>query len=225
MKKLTTILIALLSLAPLFSQAQESKFEIGVLGGPGLSAYGGFKDYSNHIAYSYGFKFQYNFHEHIGFNSGLFYEHRGERLLNLTTQWPGDPENIYSHFHYLTLPISLKFFGGKKNNIFFQTGPYLSALMSAWVTSTYGSNSGSRYLTGDFKSIDLGWTFGTGIDIKLSPRFFLPLEIRYNYGLLDLRRKDSENPGFPANVRHQGFQFMIGLTYHFNPKVKLDHSN
>jgi opacity protein-like surface antigen len=219
MKKLAPILFTLLSLSPLFSQAQESKFEAGVLGGPSLR----YMDlgYGKSIGGSAGFQFQYNFHKIFSVNTAIFYELKGEKNNSYLISDPwGQPSGaeVYTNVHTLMFPIVLKANFGDKHKFSLMTGPNvffnLSSKYNAYLMGNLNPSYSGKF-NNFFNPVQVGWTAGMGIKIKLSDKFSLPLETRFNANFSSSVKSDQESDRL---YRFHTFQFLTGLTYHFNGK-------
>ena len=108
---------------------------------------------------------------------------------------PNDPAfnpdrtfEIKQRLEYLTIPINLKYYIGNQKRFFINAGPYAGFFLNSnlkFEGKTIRDNGDNL-----FKTLDFGANLGVGTNFKINEKSSLNLEIRHNYGLIDIVSKD-----------------------------------
>lgn len=183
---------------PLSIAAQQSKMDMGVDAGVGLSSLRGnpiIKEYLDpRFCYSAGLFVNYNINKVVALKSGVYSDLKGSSSKVTITDMYGNSSDwtFNQNFHYLTIPLLAKLSFGEKVRFFANTGPFLSYLLKSEFQRTEYMNPGSdRETTQYSKRIDAGLVFGLGVSRSFKERFTLSLEARDNLGLADINKSGS----------------------------------
>ena len=178
--------------------AQQSKFELGVSLGSGLSTLRGSSTIENNFkgGVSLGLMFQYNATELFSIHSNISYENKGVEVSN--TEWvcTNCPKNAtILEYEYITAPILARLNFGSKAKFFVNAGPYFGYLINyEWVDNHF----------------DFGLASGLGGQIDLNNKLNLSLEVRNNWGLVPVKL----HPMFEGdNLYNNSINLLIGITY------------
>ncbi len=107
--------------------------------------------------------------------------HFGERQFVFKEQYSGKEYSSTLKNHYLSIPLHLKFNGGRIQN----ARPYF--LAGAYANMDISPNKAEALR---FKKVDYGLEFGVGCNIYF-PLFKLCPELKFSFGLTDLINKDN----------------------------------
>ena len=195
--------------------AQNSKYQFGVEGGPGLcfALNGSFKTIgSPTIGGSAGFSFQYQFSRFLALKSNLFFERKG---YEESVTSPASQGTAYCHFDYLVLPVLFRVYFDQGNHFFFNTGPYFGCLLSQTYTfETFKTHSFEK----SFKRFDLGIALGFGGSFRLYRNFSMSVELRELFGLFNINK--NSDSGNSDNLSYKTFNnsltCLIGFHYLLN---------
>jgi len=145
----------------------------------------------------------------FGFHAGVFAN------IGLTPLFAFQPELIYSQkgyklstindysqrFHYIDVPLA---FHVNTGGLFFEAGPQVGFLVSAKAKS----GSASTVNTDSYNSVDFGYLFGLGYQLKHG----LGVGLRYNGGFTNIDKAYTiGNTTLQARARNSAFQ--LYLTY------------
>lgn len=145
----------------------------------------------------------YSIVEHFGLSAQVTYNQLG---ANFT-------DNIYNtngrlKLNYLNVPVLAVFYFGSglrpgtvRPKLFL--GPHANFLLAA------KDKNGTSRLS-EFNTVDLGATFGGGLNIALQNQRWVNLDVRYGLGLSDVRKVDNlvwKNGAFSATL---GISFPLG---------------
>jgi hypothetical protein len=217
MKRL--ILLALLAFATQFLFAQSAKFGIKgglnrsfIDGGPLPAGVEGIPRYGFHVGV---FK-EYEFNKWSVMPS-LLYSVKGYRV---SVSPPSTPPGVSSitgtrTFNYLELPINLLYnFKIKTGKIFVGAGPYVGYLLAARGHNTLTAGGTETYTetkfgvggSGEYKRIDLGANFVTGIALKNGLLFNLAAY----QGFTDVVATTGQ---FPPMTKNMALTFSVGHSF------------
>jgi len=217
MKNIPTIIFLFFSITTF---AQQNKWDVGIVGGPGITALR-MKNWplsppSPTIGFYIGFSGRYNFNEHFAIHTEFAFDRKGTSEKITFTDPSGNETGIgkaINQLNYLTLPILFRAAIGNKVKYFLQAGPYLSFLLNQ--TSKYSSTlddpmynfheNGTSYMP----SMDFGIVTGIGMSVPVKENFSISCELRGNYGLVDLYSKGSAN----TKAFNQSLNFLVGISY------------
>ena len=146
-----------------------------------------------------GVNFEHQLKPGLHFKSNINYERNTLGLetesLGTVSTPPEDVELTYT-FHYLTVPLLLKYSFTKNKTVFINGGPFVGFLLN----ETGKINGESADFAGDsvFKVLNAGLSFGIGKRFKLNQNNSLDIELRDNLGLLNMFKE--ENPTARTNT-------------------------
>lgn len=186
MRKYILITISLLS--SIYSFSQNSKFEIGVSTGPqisGLYLSSKYKEIKPSITFNAGLNVQYRIAKYWLLRSEFDFIQTGHKHTGGLEFGDGDPmngnevKNIVTKSNYFSIPLILTFKTNGKVRFFMNTGPCLMLWFANNTTIHYtnGTKAKSSYTSKPLNSY--GWLHGMGIEINVSSRFKIPIEVRY----------------------------------------------
>ena len=168
-----------------------------------------FEETSWGTGFSVGLEAERSFTEHVAVVSGL-------RYLRLSARTVLNEDYASGHFDlvqsYASLPLSLRYYFGKEQTVFFEAGVDIGVLLTAVREEDYDVGLAVHDSTIDIRdkmdSFNYGVAIGLGIDISASG---LPVQIRARYveGLAGVA--DSENWFSDWRVREIG----VGVSYVF----------
>jgi len=195
--------VFLLALFLCTNLAVAQNFEIGLQGGYGTSNihFDGTSTHSTGVAHV-GLIGQYNFTNQWSVVMKSIYEEKGFRY---TTTFGDD---VKEKLTYIDFPVMAKFYLGNPKDdvrVYFQGGGFLGLFDSVENDSNTIDNGEDIY-----KDIDYGAAFGLGLDIWLTERLSLLVDVEANIGLADI----AESP--EQDLTTSATKFGIGLLYSLN---------
>jgi hypothetical protein len=210
MKSNKRILIVLMIVhLSFFASGQTTQFEVGIVGGPSLSMlrydlfYFPSKYVEAGLGGSAGFSLKYNFTEKLGIQSDLLWEMKGNTRTT---------DEDY-RLNYITVPVLLQLKIGESPFGFVNFGPYIGFLLPV-------TDDISRY----YKPVDIGVSFGAGLEVKLGSKLNLSFELRNNLGLFNVSSNYAyiDKHGNPVveigDLFTQTLVFQTGLVYNISKK-------
>lgn len=185
-----------------FTQAQSSKFELGIEGGPNMtilmrSSLESFSTSEYKLGGMGGITFQSNLRKHFSLRTGILCESRSYYHYGVYQSISSPNIDTYyestNTLEYLTIPLLARFTFGKKVQFFFNTGLYFA--FSNRVNSSF----------------NLGLSGGAGIGIPVKKRWQFSLEFRDNLEIIDkYRNSDHSFLNFlPSNT----YTILLGISY------------
>ena len=214
----------LLSIITLFffklSSAQNHLYEYGIHGGINISsAFGNDinEDYKSTLqGICIGGHFKINTSKHFGIKASLEYSQQGWSYRSLTleditgtTIGKGD---ILFKLNYLNLPILTEYSFGNKIQFKANAGMFFGMLLSNQIVTKLKepllantvsiTKSSSLYK----KSTNFGISFGAGLQIPMAKKLKLDLDLRNNYGLSNIEKRESK-------LSINTFSILLGMTY------------
>lgn len=196
------LLLCLLILCSYQAFSQNSKWSVGIEGGPGLRTLKSKNTYYSQGTYSLNYTFgdfiEYHFKGKFSLKADLLLEKKGGR-----TYIPNLPAGIKTFFNtnYLVIPLLGKFSFGHKLKLFVNAGPYVGILLGQ------GPNDAP------IENFDLGLTTGMGLTVPLNEHIFINTEIRNNLGLYNINTF-LNSPDTPS-VKNITFNLLTGIGYRF----------
>ncbi|WP_299835150.1 porin family protein [uncultured Tenacibaculum sp.] len=187
-KLLIVIVFVLISKAGL----SQNKFLLGVSSGINYTtSYG--SEYANGFfdsgfSYQLGVTSEYKLNESLSLKAELSYDRQriivGENSILYNSEDPvfTSLPRFEQVFHYLALPILVKYKFQKENSFFINGGFSFGYLINAVRRTEVGSNVSYRDLT-SYDSFTFGAVLGVGKEIKLNTKHNLTLELRNTLGL------------------------------------------
>ncbi|MDH7913992.1 porin family protein [Winogradskyella sp. SYSU M77433] len=167
----------------------QNKFKIGVNAGLNYPDHRGYEYAKNRkfkIGYLLGVSFDYYLKEDLSIKANINYERKNrERELtyfNYDAEEVGD-ESFSEIYEYINVPLLLKYEFGK-SKFFINGGPFFNYLLNNKLDSNYPNDSNDEIT--EQKKIDLGLSFGVGTNIALNESNDLVVEIRDDFGVIDI---------------------------------------
>lgn len=166
--------------------------------------------------------YQRNFFRHFTIKTGLSFEKKGSQQEPFwcATGEEDNPYNVHFDYYYATIPVLPGFVFGKKVKYNFYCGPYFSLLMNTHLSDNdVFRNDVIVEQASNHNPMDFGLTTGTSIEIPISKNVFIPIEIRYNRGLLNTSKERLHYNDILTNetysedmvVKHDAWYVMFGL--------------
>lgn len=192
------VFLLLLLIAPASKLlAQQGSWTIGVEGGPGLSfIFGSDSVYSTSkpvLSGAAGVFGEYRFSGRFSAKVALHYERVSTRTDNQSGLLPSGGQLKYN-LNYLSLPVLVKWSTGGRIRFFVNAGPCVSLLLqeSLWYLPEGGSREKVADETAAYYRFNLAVTAGVGIAVPVGKRFLVSLEVRDNFGVLNIRSSASD---------------------------------
>lgn len=145
----------------------------------------------------------------FSFLTGLNYERKsytGEIIFTKILYNPIDPaftqessNKIKETLSYLNIPLNAKYYVGKQNSFFVNGGIYTAIFINS--KTNFGGNE-----KGLFNALDFGVNLGIGKKIKLNEKVILNIEIKDNYGLVNISKLPVHNNG---TVKANSFNLLL----------------
>ncbi len=227
MKKRIVLVLCLLHLLPgavIF--AQRGIWSVGIEGGPGVAfIYGSGSVYNNFtpsLAGVAGIFGEYGFADRFSAKAALHYERISSRIDNISSQLePGGKQQF--NLDYVSLPLLVKWTFGRRIQFFINAGPNISYLFkeSTWYLPESGGKTKIADETQYYQSFQLAATAGAGATFPFAKRFLLSVEVRDNFGLLNIRSavSDFELKSYSPEPAVIGYTnstlLLIGVAYRF----------
>lgn len=215
MKK-TIVFIFLLFSISVF--AQQNKWDVGIVGGPGITALTtnyAYKPDPN-IGFYTGLSGQYNFNAHFAIHTELAFDRKGTKVDITFSDRNGNKTGTgkqVNQFNYLTLPILFRATIGNKVKYFLQAGSYVSYLLNATFKNSSSIDDPRLNLnineTSHTTPMDFGMSAGLGVLIPVKEKFAISCELRGNYGFVDVFNRHSSN----VYELNESLNFLVGVSY------------
>ncbi|MEH6536633.1 MAG: porin family protein [Psychroserpens sp.] len=182
-------LIIILGLLFSMNLSSQNDFKIGINVGLNYPDIRGneFAEFNNFkVGYLFGVSLDYYLKENLSIKANVNYERKIKKLeltfFNNQAQETGT-ENYNETFEYINIPILLKYeFGNSK--FFVNGGPFFNYLLNNKINDDY-PNDDSELVT-EQKKIDFGLSAGIGANISLNEKNDLTIEIRNDFGIIDI---------------------------------------
>ncbi len=206
--------------------AQQGAWSIGIEGGPGLSLIYGSENVYNQsdpaLSGAAGVTGEYGFAGRFSAKMALHYERVSALTDNPSALLPPAGRLKYN-LDYLSLPVLVKWSTGGRIRYFVNAGPCVSMLLqeSLWYLPDNGSKEKVADETGAYYRFNLAVTAGAGIAVAVGKRFLVSLEIRDNFGVLNIRSaaSDFEDKSAMAVEQPTGHTnstlLLAGISYRF----------
>jgi hypothetical protein len=198
MNKHLTIIFLLFLVAPAgVLLAQQGAWDIGIEGGPGMSLIYGSDNVYGHsglaLSGAAGITGEYGFAGRFSAKAALHYERVSTLTDNPSALLPPAGQLKYN-LDYLSLPVLVKWSAGGKIRFFVNAGPCVSLLLkeSTWYLPESGSKEKVADETGACYRVNLAVTAGAGIAVPVGKRLLVSLELRDNFGVLNIRSAASD---------------------------------
>ncbi|RZK09210.1 MAG: PorT family protein [Flavobacterium sp.] len=116
-----------------------------------------------------------------------------------------------SRLEYITIPLNLKYYIGNKKRFYVNGGAFLGVFLN----DNFKVNGRSTYRGGndDTEKIDFGANLGIGTNFKIRDKNSLNVEIRHNYGFMDINRMTTS---FDEDITIKTNSFNLIANYQFD---------
>jgi hypothetical protein len=211
MKYTSIIIFILISYT---SKAQDSKFKIGLIGGPNYTSLFGNEVIKNAwnsgFQYNAGIGLDYHLVKRLSLISGLLLEQNYSYVdIHFTDQFgtPTYSTIAKSTFHQLNLPIALKIkLIDRKLNLYTNIGTNFQYLTKYVYSADDGLITRNFDQTNDYNRFNIGLITSLGSSYKISKFWNLSLEVRNNLGL--------SNAAKNGNLKINSTGLLFGIHYH-----------
>jgi len=222
---ITLVLLSLLTGA-WSVKAQQGVWSVGVEGGPGMSLiYGSNSVYSQSkpsLSAAAGIFGEYGFASQFSAKLALHYEQVNTLIDNHSAGLPQGGQLKYK-LDYLTLPVLVKWNFGGRIRFCVNAGPGVSLLLleTLWYLPESGSKQKVATETAAYHPVNLTVIAGAGIAVPIGKNILVSLEVRDNFGLLNIRSAVSEfeRQNYFSAGETKGYTnntlLMVGVAYRF----------
>ncbi|MCX6265959.1 MAG: porin family protein [Bacteroidetes bacterium] len=206
--------------------AQRGVWSAGLEGGPGLSLiYGSESVYSHSapvLSGAAGIFGEYGFAPAFSAKLALHYERISTLVDNHSALLLSGGKLRYN-LDCLSLPVLVKWSSGGRIRFFANAGPCVSLLLqeSLWYLPENGSKEKVANETGAYHPVNLAITAGIGMAVPIGKKLLVSLELRDNYGLLNIRsgQSDFERNSYFLTATSKGYTnstlLLAGICYRF----------
>lgn len=202
--------------------AQQSALGISMGSGISNTYHDNFSKEAGKRAFILDLNYQLTIAQHFTIKSGLSLERKGSQHEPFwcPTGEETNPYNVHFDYSYATVPLLPGVTFGKKIRYNVYCGPYFSFLLKRKLTKNDEfRNDVIVKQASNQKNIDFGLTSGAGIEIPIFNKFFIPIEFRYNLGLMNISNERlyyhevllNETYSEDMVVKHTAWYVMIGL--------------
>jgi len=183
-----------------------------------------FKDSKYDVNFLVGFSIEIPLNEKFSFVGNINYERKSYKRKAVFSQSnfeDFDPildnrtyvsEEYKTRLEYISIPLNLKYYIDSEKKFYFNGGPFLGFFFNSNY-KTDGKNSGDG--NDNFKTLDFGVNLGVGTNFKINNKSSLNLEIRHNYGLIDINNiKSSETfTSYVSYVKTNSFNLIANWQF------------
>ena len=196
------------------SKAQDSKFKIGLIGGPNYTSLFGNEviknAYNSGFQYNVGIGLDYHLVKRLSLISGLLLEQNYSYVdIHFTDQFgtPTYSTVAKSTFHQLNLPIALKIkLIDRKLNLYTNIGTNFQYLSKYVYSADDGLITRNFDQTNDYNRFNIGLITSLGSSYKITKFWNFSLEVRNNLGL--------SNAAKNGNLKINSTSLLFGIHYH-----------
>jgi hypothetical protein len=161
---------------------------------------------------------------HTGLTADILLSSNGSRSrLKCETGTITESWDAYINMNYLSIPLLYNIYFGKDAGSFglkMFTGFSTAFLLSAKQNLKYSKEENATYvdlntehnMTGQFKRMDLGLIAGGGLIYKMQDNVTLNADVRYQYGLTDIR---TQNSSYTNRLHNNNISLLLGMAYSF----------
>ena len=196
------------------SKAQDSKFKIGLIGGPNYTSLFGNEviknAYNSGFQYNAGIGLDYHLVKRLSLISGLLLEQNYSYVdIHFTDQFgtPTYSTVAKSTFPQLNLPIALKIkLIDRKLNLYTNIGTNFQYLTKYVYSADDGLITRNFNQTNDYNRFNIGLITSLGSSYKITKFWNFSLEVRNNLGL--------SNAAKNGNLKINSTSLLFGIHYH-----------
>lgn len=193
-----------------FNLFSQEKFLTGINSGLTYSSFRGnsfMESYESEVNYLFGISIDFKINEKLFLSTDLNYERKSIRLFYpevvgidgwviIGTPIGENPEpkpklKFQTKFQYLSFPIMIKYFIGDNNEFFVNGGPNLSYLLH--IKNMDNGKESDLDFNDSFNKTDIGIAFGFGYYYQLDDNNSMSIELRDNYGIIDIGKYENSN--------------------------------
>jgi hypothetical protein len=162
---------------------------------------------------------------HTGFSADLLFSSNGSRTKhsNVSGQVK-ESWDAYINMNYLRLPLLYNIYFGKDECLFrpkvfagVSTGFLLSATQSLKYSKEDNliivDSSSDKNISNQFRKLDMGFVIGSGFTYKIADQVFFNLDVRYQYGIQDIRAGQSFNIPNTGPLYSNNMSVLFGIAY------------
>ncbi len=195
------------------SKAQDSKFKIGLIGGPNYTSLFGNKVakdiYNPGFQYNAGLGLDYHLVKRLSISSGLLLEQNYSYDDFYYTDELGNPLSkvtVKSTFHQLNLPIALKIkLIDRKLNLYTNIGTNFQYLIKYIYSVDDGLVTRNFNQTNNYNRFNIGLITSLGSSYEISKFWDISLELRNNLGLSNVSKN--------GNLKINSTSLLFGIHY------------
>jgi hypothetical protein len=194
-KTILTLTLTLLISIQLFSQNDNKKLRLGINVGINtfdLKQNNVFDRYDGLIGYNFGISAEYLINEKLSLLSGINYDRKNMIWKNVSSVDPNfgsfSAEDKMK-FSYINIPISVRYYIGKKNTFFVNTGGFYNYSLNIENETTVKETGEDITLfehENVIKKYDYGISLGIGFRFDLNDKNHFSLELRNELGLANI---------------------------------------
>jgi hypothetical protein len=187
MKKLTILILLILFNLISFGQISKITPKIGLT----LSNLRDLTDMDYKLGYLFGTSIDYNLSQRFVLKPEIRVEQKGSKRKGFLTDEYGNllPDSKgYLTYNYLSLPLLIEYHPFKRDNAFFNMGPYIGYLLSTTerTKSTYDGefhDSKRKLDISKYNHWDVGFGIGGGINFPFLKRGQIKIDLLYEYAI------------------------------------------
>ena len=138
------------------------------------------------VGYLFGLSFDYYLNQNLSLKSNINYERKIKKFqltyFNYDAEQIGK-ENLREIIEYINIPILLKyqFFN---SHVFINGGPFVNIFLNEKFKPEYPNENSNEYT--ERNKLDFGISAGVGTNISLNEKNDLTIEIRNDFGIIDI---------------------------------------
>jgi len=171
---------------------------------------------------STGISFQSDLTRFIGYSIGLNYLNLGCGFEDADGDLINDDLNkkidVIASLKYIQLPLSIDILFFKDRRLYVFTGAYISKLLKGTIVGSINDYSAflddtdlNENITDEFTSIDYGFIFGMGSQIRLHKKIMVGIDMHYDLGNQIVNKNNAEIPDY--KLKNRALVLDIGLLY------------
>ena len=200
-----TILLGIFLISLTFKLHSQEKLVTGINSGLTYSNLRGnnfIESFESELNYIIGISIDYKVFEKMYLSADLNYERKSIRKFypkpyesdNGAIGCIGCPTTelkFQTLFQYISIPLILKYYINNDYSFYFNGGVYFSYLLD--IKNIDDGKESDLDFNDSFKKIDAGITFGFGYNFKINNNNSISIELRDNYGIVNLSKYDQSN--------------------------------
>lgn len=161
----------------------------------------------------------------MGFSAGIFIQYNAKKIFSLklapSFERKGYWDVEHLNLNYFVVPLLLRGEIGSKIKGFLDVGPYCGYLMEAYLTADYLEDY--NYME-NLNRFDAGISAGLGINIPIEQIFSISIELRNNFGLYQIvKKEESEDHGWEWKT--YSTNLLLSFSYNFSKRKVIEKEN